>query len=558
MSFENDVFISYAHIDDMALIEGQKGWISGFHRALEIRLGQLLGRPPRIWRDPKLQGNDVFADRLVDRLPGVAILVSVVSPRYLKSDWCLRELREFIKATAHTGGVRVGHKARVFKIVKTPVPLEQQVPELQHMLGYEFFTADPVTGRPKELSQGGDAEVQRLYWAKLDDLAHDLTELIETLEASGAGAGARAAAPLSPASLSIEPTLPGTPQVSDAAPFSAAPPVAEKAVYLAETTYDLREKRDAIRRELQTQGLQVLPSQPLPHVKDECELAIRDALAQTVLSIHLVGRNYGLIPEGSTQSTIVMQNELAIARAAAGDFPRLIWIPEKQECDDERQLKFIEHLQTDTRIQQGADILQTTFEEFKAAMNRRLRENERREAEKREAEKREAERREAEKRELEKRDVAIGEAAGAPADAASGDEGSSELVRIYVISDRRDETAPAALADYLYEQGFEVILPVFEGEEAQIRKDHEENLSVCDAVLFYYGEGNELWLRQKLREVQKSAAFGRKKPIVIKAIYVAPPDNPSKAKFRTREAMVIDQRAPFDPAALVSFISQLQ
>ena len=40
-------------------------------------------------------------------------------------------------------------------------------------------------------------------------------------------------------------------------------------------------------------------------------------------------------------------------------------------------------------------------------------------------------------------------------------------------------------------------------------------------------------------------------------IYVAPPDNPSKAKFRTREAMVIDQRAPFDPAALTCFISQL-
>ena len=110
----------------------------------------------------------------------------------------------------------------------------------------------------------------------------------------------------------------------------------------------------------------------------------------------------------------------------------------------------------------------------------------------------------------------------------------------------------------MYEQGFEVILPVFEGEEAQIRKDHEENLSVCDAVLFYYGEGNELWLRQKLREVQKSAAFGRKKPILIKAIYVAPPDNPTKAKFRTREAMVIDQRAPFDPAALSEFLSQLQ
>src|SRR4051794_14089169 len=160
MSFENDVFISYAHIDDMALVEGQKGWVSSFHRALEIRLAQLLGRPPRIWRDPKLAGNDIFADRLVDRLPGVAILVSIVSPRYLKSDWCLRELREFIKAAERSGGVRVGHSVRVFKIVKTPVPLENQVPEMQHMLGYEFFTADPHSGRPKELSQTGDADMQ--------------------------------------------------------------------------------------------------------------------------------------------------------------------------------------------------------------------------------------------------------------------------------------------------------------------------------------------------------------------------------------------------------------
>jgi hypothetical protein len=526
MSFENDVFISYAHIDDMALIEGQKGWISSFHRALEIRLAQLLGRTPKIWRDPKLQGNDVFADRLVDRLPGVAILVSIVSPRYLKSDWCLRELREFIKATAQTGGVRIGHKARVFKVIKTPVPLEQQVSELQHMLGYEFFTADPVTGRPKELSQTGDAEVQRLYWGKLDDLAHDLTELLETLEKTGAGAAPTAARPA--ASLSIAPILPGTPQVEGAA-RSAASSSEQRAVYLAETTYDLREKRDAIRRELLAQGLMVLPAQPLPHVVDECEQAIRAALAPTMLSIHLVGRNYGLIPEGATQSTIVMQNELAIERAAAGDYTRLIWIPEKLESEDERQLKFIEHLQTDTRIHRGADILQTTFEEFKAAVNRRLVEPEEEKEE--------------------------------PAAAVAGTNGDNPLVRIYLIADRRDEAAPSALADYLYEQGFEVILPVFEGEEAQIRKDHEENLSVCDAVLFYYGEGNELWLRQKLREVQKSAAFGRKKPIVIKAIYVAPPDSPSKAKFRTREAMVIDQRdqrASFDPAALSEFISQLQ
>ena len=30
----NDIFISYAHIDDESLDEEQKGWISKFHRSL--------------------------------------------------------------------------------------------------------------------------------------------------------------------------------------------------------------------------------------------------------------------------------------------------------------------------------------------------------------------------------------------------------------------------------------------------------------------------------------------------------------------------------------------
>src|ERR1700694_4482562 len=95
MDFEGDAFISYAHLDNVELVEGQKGWVSNLHRALEVRVAQLLGKSPHIWRDPKLQGNDFFAETLVARLGRVAVLVSVVSPRYIKSEWTLRELSEF-------------------------------------------------------------------------------------------------------------------------------------------------------------------------------------------------------------------------------------------------------------------------------------------------------------------------------------------------------------------------------------------------------------------------------------------------------------------------------
>ncbi len=47
----NDIFISYAHIDNEALTEEDKGWISQFHKVLDTRVAQLTGEKPRIWRD---------------------------------------------------------------------------------------------------------------------------------------------------------------------------------------------------------------------------------------------------------------------------------------------------------------------------------------------------------------------------------------------------------------------------------------------------------------------------------------------------------------------------
>ena len=73
MEFAGDAFISYAHLDNVELVEGRKGWVANFHRALEVRVGQLLGKSPKIWRDPKLSGNDLFAETLVDRLKQVAL-----------------------------------------------------------------------------------------------------------------------------------------------------------------------------------------------------------------------------------------------------------------------------------------------------------------------------------------------------------------------------------------------------------------------------------------------------------------------------------------------------
>src|ERR1700685_1649537 len=113
-NFVDEIFISYAHIDNDSLKQGLEGWITRFHHALEIRLAQVRGQPPKVFRDPKLQGNDVFGDVLVARLQKAALMVSVLSPGYVQSEWCSRELNEFCTALSAAGRLVVGdHKARV-------------------------------------------------------------------------------------------------------------------------------------------------------------------------------------------------------------------------------------------------------------------------------------------------------------------------------------------------------------------------------------------------------------------------------------------------------------
>jgi len=490
MEFENDVFVSYAHIDDQALTEGQPGWISSLHRALQVRLEQLLGKEAKIWRDLKLQGNDVFSDRLIDNLPKVGVLVSVLSPRYVKSEWCQRELNEFVKASVKSGGLRIADKLRVFKVVKTPIPREQQPAELQSTLGYEFFTLERDSGRQRELGPMSPPEVQSLYWVKLDDLAHDIADLLNVL------AG----------------------QLTGSAPAAVA---SKGTVYLAETSSDLRDRRDAVRRELLGQGYAVLPDEPLPLVEPDCSKAIREHLAKSKLSVHMVGENYGVVPEDTTESIVVLQHELAIERASTSDFCRLIWMPPNLVIDDDRQKTFVGRLENDSRCQAGADLLKTPLEDFKTVLHVRLNPPE---------------------------PPKVDRPAPAPDHA--------EMQRVYLICDQRDVEATQPLVDFLFNH-FEVTLPVFEGDESQVRREHEANLAECDAVIVFYGAGNELWLRSKLRELQKIAGYGRTKPMLAKAVYVAPPDAPEKQRFRTHDAFVIKPDAAFAPSLLEPFVGQL-
>jgi hypothetical protein len=76
--------------------------------------------------------------------------------------------------------------------------------------------------------------------------------------------------------------------------------------------------------------------------------------------------------------------------------------------------------------------------------------------------------------------------------------------------------------------------------------------------VIFYGSGNELWLRRKLREIQKSPGYGRTKPLPLVCIAQIAPHSPEKDRFRSHEAIVVAQWEGVDLAGLRPFIAQLK
>ena len=95
-------------------------------------------------------------------------------------------------------------------------------------------------------------------------------------------------------------------------------------------------------------------------------------------------------------------------------------------------------------------------------------------------------------------------------------------------------------------------------DEADIREYHEENLTLCDGVLIFYGAGNELWLQRKLRELQKAPGYGRTKPRPIVGVCLVGARSPQKERFRSHDALVIPQWDGVSLPALQPFIEQLK
>ncbi|MDE2388689.1 MAG: toll/interleukin-1 receptor domain-containing protein [Betaproteobacteria bacterium] len=495
--FRNDLFISYSHIDNQPIRPEDKGWISRFHASLEALLSMRLGQTAKIWRDDKLQGNDIFSDEIIQQFAHTAVFLSILTPRYLKSEWCTREVREFCEQAKQSGGVVIDNKARVFKIVKTPVDAQEFLPPaIKDILGYEFFSLED--GTPLELDPAYGDKFAQDFNRKVGKLAWDISQLLKQLAADTEASNKEA-----DTSAATKPT-----------------------VYLAECSYDRKEIREILESDLRCHGYTVLPDQQLPRDEAGYIAAVESLLARSKFSIHLIGESYGAVPDGLSQkSVVVLQNEVAVNQSKNSAFPRIIWLPEGTASTQLSQHLFIEALHQDAEVQFGADLITGDIEALKASIHATL-------------------------EKLEQPEPMLHEI---QADAAS----ATQL--IYLICNEKDRKATVPVRKYLREQGYEVFLPAFEGDATTVREAHRQLMSNCDAVILFYGAGSEAWKRTIDSELKKMPGYRNGKPLAACFTYLAEPATVDKEDLiDMEEPDLINGIAGFPEAEMAPFLQALK
>jgi len=493
MKFQWDVFISYAHIDNQPLTPEQKGWVTLFHRTLQTLLSQQIGAAAVIWRDEKLRGNDIFSNEIVDQLPRTALMVSVLTPRYVHSEWCTKEINEFCRIAEHAGGLVVDNKARVFKVVKTPIDQEQPLPPVvAKVLGYEFFGYDEDQ-TPREFDPAYGEKSKEEFLRKVYKLARDMAQLRARLEAS--------------------------------VPHGDGPLDGESApkfpVYLAECSRDRRDAREVLRAELERYGYPVLPNQQLPSDEEEYVAEVERLVAQCRFSVHLIGNSYGVVPDGDSQkSVVVLQNELAARRSKTGGLRRVIWLPEGASSGQAAQQAFIDALHQNAEMQTGADVITGDLEQLKGAIHTALKKLEQPEPPK-------------------------------PTDQQPA-EASRKLMYILCVEQDRKEVVP--LLKFLRGRGLEVALPVFTGDATQVREANQQLYMGCDGVILFYGTGDEAWKFHQQNELKKIRGQ-RDKPLLAEYTYLAGPTTDDKELLvALEEPNLINGLNGFSDAAMEALV----
>src|SRR5215213_7391929 len=226
LPFKNDIFISYARLNDEIPPGRQKGWVTEFVERLKFELSQWFERQEdlKIWRDKEELGDSTFFNNEIkETIENSGVFIAFTSTGYLSErSYCPREIDCFyekVKTDGYT--LKINNRSRLINVLLQNIDPEDWLDEMEGTNGFRFHDATKK-GQIGHLLEP-DTEPFKKQMRKLVD------EIVLTLRAFKTVA-----------------ELPSNDEPERPAGYFK--------VFLAYTEGSLREKRDRLAKELEQKG----------------------------------------------------------------------------------------------------------------------------------------------------------------------------------------------------------------------------------------------------------------------------------------------------------------
>lgn len=313
-NFEFDIFISYAHVDNLTTPDASKGWITMFEEFLSVFLSQKVGRmnTVKIWRDKELDGSQLFNKTIETRIKGSAVFLAFTSQGYLASDYCQKELSWFHQnASSDQLGVNVGDRMRVLNVLLNNIPRKKWPQYFGETSGYDFYKAEDGDDLGYPIDCAGEQFKERIR--KLVEAIYSTLMAIREV---------------------VAPTT--------------STPAFTKTIYLADTSDSLVRYRKRLLNDLGPR-VRIVSNIPPPYEAAAHESNVIDSIRQADLSVHLLDDLPGREIQGEEgKSYPQKQVELGLKYAKS----QFIWVPntlDLETVEDPGHRSFIDELQNGNR-----------------------------------------------------------------------------------------------------------------------------------------------------------------------------------------------------------------
>jgi hypothetical protein len=497
--FEHDVFISYAHDNNT------RGWVSDLRDVLEERLVSYLGSPPRpsVWFDnDQVTGMEEIKRTIPTACQRSAALLCVLSPSYLRSEWCKKEREAFLAQLSGRPGGRSGPRIPLLKVVLLELEGDDEPEELRGLVGYRYFEGRPeVPSWTRQFFLKDKNHLDQRFFNQTDRLARELAETLKAMKRAVGGASAP------------------VPADKDERRVTPTDPLGQ-AIYIAEGTDDVDDDRDLLAKEFGQFDVLALPAEELPTGFDALRARIRDLLQRCQFSVHIIGRYYGTRltsdPSAVKRSAPQIQYEVAVEERK----PRIVWlsgaIDEEQLHPDQRA--FLATIRNQHGSDAGLEFVRGGLQELKALVHSRIRRPPR---------------------------SAVPEA--------------GPVVFISAHKDDLERREVMEILNRCERFGCDGFASAFHADPQRGEERDDSFIRRADGVVILYASPYPDWVRERAWKVREVVTRRRRNPLMAALVdsEPPPPDRPA-VPFKTPVIAIVDARNGFDPAMLDPFFNQLR